>query len=272
MMKIFGVVILLINLSVLSLAAGTASAAGVTLPHTQHWNAVSPWKQVFGGSALDGSASAPGSASTSLRFEYSSGMSNGHAPDKVWVNFAGQSELWTRYYFKYSSNYYFHPIDNKQAYWYIQNSSLSTNWYVSCSSNRKMRMVFQRGSQGSGTRWSNTGYNPTIERNVWYEITTRVVLNTGEQSNGIFQMWINGKLVIDARDVPFLVGPDVGKKVNSMAFDPVFGGNSGESKPATDYFWVDFTNISTKPIGSGNPPPPNPDGRIPRPPANMQAD
>lgn len=257
--------ILSISLFGLGFMAGRTSAAE-TLPSTQNWDSVYPWSQVYGGSALDTTQSAPGSESTSLKFTYPQEMYNGTAPDKVWVKFTGQNELWTRYSFKYSSNFYFHPIDNKQAYWYIAGSLLSTNWYVSCSSNRKMRMVYQRGSFGSGTRSSNTMNNPTIERDVWYEITTRVVLNTGGKANGIIQMWVNGQLVMNYDNVPYLAGPDVGKNVDVMAFDPVFGGMAGKYKPATDFFWVDHTIITTDPLA----PIPPPMGKTPTPPLGLR--
>lgn len=246
-----GLTIPLLAAVVFGLMAETGTAA-VTLPNTHHWGEVSPWAQVYEGSSLDGSQSAP-VGSTSLKFTYRKGLYNGNAPDKVWVGFPEQNELWTQYYFKYSGNFYFHPVDNKQTYWYISKSSLSTNWYITCSANRKMRMVYQR-SPGSGSRYPNASYNPTIERDVWYQVTTRAILNTGGLANGVFQMWINGQLVMNHSDVPYLTGADIGKKVGSMAFDPVFGGMGGEYKPADDYFFVGTVTISTDPLVSSPPP------------------
>ena len=249
MSRIFrGLVIPLLSAVVFGLVADTGTAA-VTLPHAQDWDTISPWTQVYNGSSLDGSQSVPSSSSPSLRFNYTKGMYNGTAPDKVWVSWTPtQSEVWTQYYFKYSSNFYFHTTDNKQAYWYISESK--SNWYVSCSSGQKMRMVFQRnsGDNKSGTRFSNTSYNPTIERDTWYNLTVRAVMNTGETANGIFQMWINDQLVMNHSDIAYLVGTDVGRKVVSMSFDPVFGGMAGLYKPADDYFWVGRTIISTDPL------------------------
>lgn len=254
------------------LIAGTGSATEVTLPHTQNWNTLSPWTKVYSGGELDGTQSAPGSASSSFKFTYPSGMPGGSAPDKIWVSiFPTQSEFWTQYYFKYSSNFYFHPGDNKQAYWSISGSK--TNYYVSAEGQTpKMRMVFQRtGSDGkAGARYSNTGFNPTIQRNTWYKLKTHVVLNTGGSANGVFQMWINDQLVMDYDDISYLVGSDVGKEVGSMEYTPVFGGGSDQTKPATDFFWVDYTIISGSPSGSGTSPPPPNSGMIPSPPSKMQ--
>jgi hypothetical protein len=226
-----------------------AAFPAVSLPHTHHFDTVSPWTQVYTGSALDSSTSAPGSSSSSLRFRYGRGMKNGTAPDKVWVNISpAATEIWVQYWFKYSSGFYYHAVDNKQLFHYIGSSSLSTNWYTSVVG-RKMNMVYQR-TPGSGRRTGNTGYNPTIQDDVWYKVTTRSVLNTNGAANGIFQLWVNDGLVIDYSNIPYLTGADTDKECNSLAFDPVFGGGTPARKPATDYFYVDYVQVRTRSFGS----------------------
>jgi len=141
----------LLSAVIIGFMAGIGSAA-VTIPHTHHWNTISPWNSVgYGGGSLEESQGASGSSPSSLKFTYPGGFPNGKSPDKVWVNFPSQREAVDPVSFQILPNFYFHSVDNKQTYWYIENSSLSTNWYLSCSSGRKMRMVFQR-SPGSGTR------------------------------------------------------------------------------------------------------------------------
>jgi hypothetical protein len=81
-------------------------------------------------------------------------------------------------------------------------------------------------------------------------------------------MWINGQLVMSHNDVPYLVSTDIGKQVGSMAFDPVFGGMAGEYKPADDYFFVDYTIISTDPLVP-NPPPSTNEVKNPQYPSNI---
>jgi len=158
-----------------------------------------------------------------------------------------------QYYFKYSSNYYFHPGDNKQTYYALSGSG--TNFLVSAEgqSSPKMRMVFQRtGSDGgAGSRYSNTGYNPTILVDTWYKVTIHVILNTTDTATGTFQMWLNDTLLMSHSNIKFLTGTDIGKKFGTMEYTPVFGGGSDQVKPATDYFWVDFTQIQTTSFGSG---------------------
>jgi hypothetical protein len=252
----------------LGLMANRTSAA-VTLPFTQDWDSVYPWNQVYSGSALDSTQSAPGSASTSLKFSYPSGMFNGTAPDKVWIAWTPQvTEVWTQYCFKYSSNFYFHTVMSKQVYWYISGSS--TNWFIGVDGSRHMQMQFQRSGtdQKAGSRYPNTIYNPTIQRDTWYNVTTRAVLNATDTASGIFQLWINDQLVMKYSDIKYLTGTDIGKKTGSMAFDPVFGGNVQESKPATDYFWVDHTIISTEPLELV-PPSPTKSGLSPQPPSKL---
>ena len=226
-------------------------AATLTLPHSHDFSALAPWSKVSNGASIvNAPSAAPGSSASSLRFAYPKGFVNGDSPDKVWATFSpSATELWTQYYFMYSSNYYFHTVDNKQMYWYVDDSTLSSNWYITCAGTMKMNMVYQR-SPGSGRYEGNTSYNPTITSGVWYKVTTRAVLNTGSQSNGIFQLWIydestkTDRLVIDVKNVPYLTGTDVNKKVGSLAFDPIFGGSAGLSKPAEDYFYIDNVKIS----------------------------
>jgi hypothetical protein len=273
MTRIFGAAMLSTCLLVLSLMAGTAHASAVTLPHAQHWNTVSPWSRVYSGSALDGSVSAPGSASTSLKFTYPKGHKGGIAPDKVWVSFSQTQELWAQYYFKYSSNWTRNGTNDKQCYFQL---STGGNFFLGVGKwgGSKFFMEWQPTSGSSGNRFSNTGYNPTIVNNVWYKVTMRAVLNTPGVANGIIQIWIDDKLLMDQKDINYRGASQGGVGINSMEFTPVWGGGSTESKPATDFFWVAHTIISTNPIKSGNsspsPPPPDTGGKSPRPPSNMK--
>lgn len=258
--------ILLMFLVYLTFVAGTTSAS-VTLPSTQHWSSVSPWAQVYGGSAIDSTQSAPGSASSSLKFTYPSGMFNGTAPDKVWVAWTAESdELWVQYWFKYSSNFYFHSIMSKQSYYYTAGPT-NTNFFVGVNGNRNIEMQFQRQDGGAGARYSST---PTIERDTWYKVTIRAIVNTTDYptANGVIQIWVNDVKVMDYSDIRYTTSGegDLGYGWSSMAFDPVFGGNVKESKPATDYFWIDYTIISTVPIGSSD------SVKAPQPPSGITID
>jgi hypothetical protein len=270
MTRIFGVALLSTCLLASSLMAGTAHASAVTLPHTQHWNTISPWSSVYGGSAIDGAVSAPGSASSSLRFKYNAGFVGGRSPDKVWASFPVTQELWAQYYFKYSSNWSRNGTNDKQVYFPISSGG---NFFLAVGKWGSSKFFMEWQSVTSGNRFSNTSYNPTIVNNVWYKVTMRAVLNTPGVANGIIQIWIDDKLLMDHRDIPYRGASQTGG-IKSMDFDPVWGGGSTETKPETDYLWVDHTIISTNPIGSSSsspsPSPSDTGDKTPKPPSNTK--
>ena len=260
-------VIILICLLVLSPMACPVFATTVAIPNSHHWDSYSPWTSVYGGSSIDSSQSAPGSSSGALRFRYPTGFHVGNAPDKVWVNFTPISEIWVQYWAKYSGNFDFRQNGHKHAYWKLSGSA--TNFFIYRTGDPgdpdgNMAFIFQRtGSDHvSGIRYSN---GPHISAGVWYKFTIHAVLNTGENANGVFQLWVNDQQVINSSNIPYLKGSDVGKQIGSMEFTPVWGSQSGDVKPAEDYFWVDCTTISNDPIGVV----PTSGGKNPEPPSNL---
>ncbi|WP_157665237.1 polysaccharide lyase [Mariniblastus fucicola] len=80
------------------------------------------------------------------------------------------------------------------------------------------------------------GSRTTIKSGVWYEIIQRVKMNDPGESNGVLQIWIDGRLVHDQQDVLF-------RTANTFAIDQVyfstfFGGNEDwrTSKDEVAYF------------------------------------
>ena len=110
-------------------------------------------------------------------------------------------------------------------------------------------MVFQKTTgQGTGSRSPNTtfGSNFRVKPGAWYTVKTYAKLNTatGSSSNGMFQMWIDGNLVMSHSDVEFLGPGELSNKITTAQFCPVFGGNMASTKPSADYFYVDDFRIS----------------------------
>lgn len=193
---------------------------------------------------------------TALRIEYPSGWQNGGEPYHCWNIFTEQEEIYVQYYFKYSSNYYFHTIDNKQTYYWIGSGS-SGNFYLTVNGSRKINMVTQTYATDRHT--SNTGYDPTIAANTWYKLTARFRMNTAGVLNGICQVWINDVLVINKSTIGYRSSSQAGQGFYQMTITPVFGGMSTLVKPATDYQWYDRTTVQTTafgdtPAGDQNPP------------------
>jgi hypothetical protein len=45
-----------------------------------------------------------------------------------------------------------------------------------------------------------------VAKNEWHTIVQRIRLNTGEEANGILQVWLDGSLELDRRDIKFRRG------------------------------------------------------------------
>jgi len=81
----------------------------------------------------------------------------------------------------------------------------------------------------------------------WYSVEHHLLLNTGDQPNGVMQTWFDGQLALDRKDVRFRSVDSV--PIDSFYFSTFFGGSTAEWAPPEDEY-VDFDDIvvSTKPI------------------------
>jgi hypothetical protein len=233
-----------------------------------HWNSTTEggWACVdrtSGGFALESGTNSP-DPNSALKFIFPAGWNDAHEPAMCWYMFPGQaSEFWIEYYFKYSSNYSWHGVDNKQTY-YVVGPQHSTNFYISVTGDQHLSLVTQ--TFATDRHFPNTGYNPTIEKNRWYRLKLHAVINSPGQLNGIAQVWLDDRLVIDTNKVGYRSSSQSGVGFTEADIVPVYGGSSGLQKPAADYQWYDHTIVSTVPIGSS----PLPAPISPTPPMNLQ--
>lgn len=264
-----------LSIAVFSLFQVSAVFAGFST--TTHWNSKTEggWACVDrtpGGTAIDGGTNTPDQGGA-LQFIFPSGWQDAAEPGMCWNMFPTQvNEFWMQYYFKYSSNYSWHSVDNKQTY-YVVGPSHSTNFYVSVAGDLHLSVVSQ--TFATDRFFPNTGYNPTIEKNRWYKLTMHAVINTPGQTDGIVQVWLDDKLVINSNKVGYRSSSQAGVGFTEADFVPVYGGNAGLRNPAVDYQWYDFTILSTDPIGTAPLPAPAPDPtpaptKSPKPPTDLQ--
>jgi hypothetical protein len=66
----------------------------------------------------------------------------------------------------------------------------------------------------------------------WYQITSRVKLNTGDRRDGIYQLWLDGVLVEDARDLQYRDNDRA--PIDAFHFETFFGGSGPDASPTTD--------------------------------------
>ena len=249
---------------ILSLPVGAKTVFG-EFAATTHWNSMteSGWNctdRTPGGATIDTGANTP-DPSSALKFTYPSGWHDAQEPAMCWFMFPNQaSEFSFQYYFKYSSNYSWHGVDNKQTY-FIIGSNKSTNFYISVTGDQHISLVTQTFS--TDRFFPNKSYNPTIERNRWYKVTLHSVINTAGRLDGVAQVWLDDQLVIDYSDVGYRSSSQSGLGFTEADISPVYGGSAGLVKPATDYQWYDLMTVSTSDIG------PIPVGKMPNPPIKL---
>jgi hypothetical protein len=197
---------------------------------------------------IDSSSGTP-DPSNALRIIYPEGWWQGSEPTFCWNSFTKQNEVWGQYYIKYSSNYYFHGVDNKQTYWFLgDTSNSSANFYLSVRGSRKISIVMQTYSTDRFN--SNTGYDPVLAPGVWYKINVHFKLEaTPGVKTGIVQVWLNDQLVINRYDAGFRNASQGSYGIREWQICPVFGGMDEYTKPAEDYQWYDKTILQSTQIG-----------------------
>ena len=226
-------------------------AANMTLPYTDHFANFNNW--TYDGKVPSGAdlsittdASSPDSSSSVGAFRFPSGWADGYAPQTTYLSFAGQSELYIQYYFKYSSNFTHHPVEDKQ--FFLWSSSSNDNFYGAWGlfgNEFTLDLQAAGGTSGVGRLLSTSGAN--LQNNRWYKLTVHVKINTGSNTNGLAQVWLDDVLVINRNDVRFWNNATT---FAPFSFCPVWGGYQGDTVPSTQYLYVDSLTISTTPIGT----------------------
>lgn len=81
----------------------------------------------------------------------------------------------------------------------------------------------------------------------WYQVETRIVMNTPSEYNGIVQSWLNGIEVLNIRNIKFRETYDF--SIDALKFHTFFGGNELTWAPNNDvYIYFDEFVVSTAPI------------------------
>ncbi|NJK97859.1 MAG: hypothetical protein HC905_25770 [Bacteroidales bacterium] len=95
-----------------------------------------------------------------------------------------------------------------------------------------------RSRYGEGGNW-----DPALSKLVpgkWYNITVRVVMNTVGKKNGIFEAFVNGRLVFSRQNYEFRKSNLLG--IHKITFLSFFGGSSKEHASKQNEY-IDFDNI-----------------------------
>jgi hypothetical protein len=84
-----------------------------------------------------------------------------------------------------------------------------------------------------------------FQKKQWYQIIQRVKVNTGNNSDGEVEVWINQKPALLKTGIRFV---NNGDQVNSFYFSTFHGGSSADWAPTVDsYIWFDDLIITSNP-------------------------
>lgn len=167
-----------------------------------------------------------------VQMEFPEGFTAGNAPDVFISWFDIQSEIYSSFYFKISDGFVYDAYEQKLVFYWGNDF----NFYIGVGrwSDRKLYGCIQ----GDGTVYENLS-GPDIETDTWYHVAVR--LNT----SGVFQLWLDGTLIISETGVSIPGG------FNGMAFTPVYGGMGPPyTVPQDQYIWFDKAWVSSAPDGA----------------------
>lgn len=224
---------------------------------------ISPFKSHYGGAEVVSDSTAP-NGTHSLRFNFPAGFTGGNSPDIVTPNpenFSSQyEEVYIQFWIKYSSNWVDEPLTNKWVYIWFNNSAtgmpnLPIMGHSQYDSNG-IWAVLQAGTNGVGEQiWHSYGWGGfTFTYGKWHKVNLHVKMNTGGNSNGILQIWVDDILRINASNGYFRKSSD-SYGISSFQMTPVYGGG-GTSVPNDQYIWFDDVIIQTTPFGTSSTPTP----------------
>ena len=229
---------------------------GTLLAEASFEGSMLPFSHLYDGADIYADSTAP-DGSRVLRFTYPPGHPSGYSTGLVWVWFEqGFQEVRVEYHFRYSDNFFFHRVDNKQTYIDIGDQ---TNFFLSAVDPfniggtgipTEIHFICQYGNIGSAIRKTPNVLNVAIHPNVWYKVTLYFRLNKDGQPDGILKVWVDDTQIMDYSDIVFNTGSDANKPFTCLKFDPVWGGAGGPKPNATDYFYVDAVKIWAGPFKS----------------------
>lgn len=81
----------------------------------------------------------------------------------------------------------------------------------------------------------------------WHTLQTRVTLNQAGKKNGIIRTWLDGKIVLDLRNMRFRNGKNL--KIDRFLFALFYGGQGREwAPPYNSYSYIDDVRVAPYPV------------------------
>jgi hypothetical protein len=183
---------------------------------------------------------APLSANTALRTRSVSGTSQGGGPEHQEVSFAASNyaELYIHMAVRADSGYATpggSKVQKLLHIWGYTNSGATSQVVPSLlgvsanstSSNMTAQIRTQNMHPSDPNGGGGTAYNvgtggPRNYRAIWADIEIYLKMNTGSNTDGIIQMWVNDTLRVNVTDAVFNTTGN--KKWNKVQLNPTYGG------------------------------------------------
>ena len=187
----------------------------------------------------------------SLKFTYPAGLYGGVAPDIVSKSYTQTNEIWIQYYFKYSSNWRWNTIMNKQIYVVTGSQSLpeEVNFFIGAKSQWGEQIGFStQHNNDSSTNQTFRSFGWTLTTGVWHKVVIHVKMNTAGVQDGIAQVWVDDVLRINQSNVLYRpAGYSYG--FSNFQMTPIYGGGQ-ETIPEEQYLWFDHVIVQSTPFGA----------------------
>ena len=186
--------------------------------------------------------------SNSLQINYPQGLEgNGKAGAKCWfVTKQPLTEFYIQYYIKFSSNWQWHPVNQKLIYMYTPSRSIHITTYAMSGKPGAHLIGILTNTRNLYSNDTNFYFKPGR----WYKIYQHYKLNTRDIANGEIQMWVDDVLLVNVHNALILTSSLPAEDTGLKTFDiaPVWGGVADVYKNHDDYMWFDHLIISSNPI------------------------
>ena len=156
-------------------------------------------------------------------------------------------KLYVSVWVKHSSNWVPHPIGSKML-WFehaAQSCSGYTDVYSTFNSATMQLGVNEQNCTGR-SMLANTGdpsfWTALPYRGVWQRFEFLLVMNRGNQADGVFRMWVDGHLICDYENVRWVPNAADRHLWSGLRYSNVYGGQGGAS--ASQYEYLDHLYVS----------------------------
>jgi hypothetical protein len=99
------------------------------------------------------------------------------------------------------------------------------------------------GGPNAGQRLDPNIDTSVVSLGAWHRIEIYAKYSSADSANGVLKWWVDGQL--NGEYANLKMAPDSGFRY--LQFAPTYGGNTGDTKLQTDYFWFDHTHVSRAP-------------------------